>query len=280
MSAVSVIPVVVAIAAASFTWSRRARFYIRFLILILCIAFSCILAICLLPYLKLTRRDREANRWVAATMTLLSRVLLQVDVQVEGREYLEGERPAVFLCNHQSEMDMVVMGAVFPHDTVIMAKDDVKYIPLMGLYMTIAQNVFINRGNRQSAMETMARVAKILKERKMALWIYPEGTRSYQTTNEMLPLKKGAFYLAVQDQFPIIPIVTSSYHDVYNLQHGIFESGVIRVKILPPIATTGLSSSDDVRQLLEKTQSLMEKTLVDISGPLPGYAESIKIKGH
>ncbi|KAJ3330649.1 Trafficking protein particle complex 8 [Blyttiomyces sp. JEL0837] len=60
----------------------------------------------------------------------------------------------------------------------------------------------------------------------------------------MLPFKKGAFHLAIQGQMPIVPIVASSYHDVYNLKRCLFEGGLVRVKVLPPIPTAGLTTAD------------------------------------
>ena len=60
--------------------------------------------------------------------------------------------------------------------------------------------------------------------------MYPEGTRSHQIDNSLLPFKKGAFHLAIQGSIPIIPIVTSSYHPFYNENLFLFESGVIKIK--------------------------------------------------
>jgi hypothetical protein len=55
---------------------------------------------------------------------------------------------------------------------------------------------------------------------------------------------KGAFHLAIQGQIPIVPIVVASYHDIYCPREKLFESGEIRVKILPPIDTKGLETKD------------------------------------
>ncbi|KAI9327814.1 hypothetical protein DFJ73DRAFT_782754 [Zopfochytrium polystomum] len=276
------IAVVLALAAAgvvAFRLSSRVRFYVRISLFALVIGVASFLGILMVPYNMLIGRLRDSNLWIGYFAKTLGKYVCGVSVRVEGAENLSKERPAVFVVNHQSEMDLIVMGNLVQPDTVILAKDDVKYIPLVGQYMVAAQNIFINRGNRQSAIETMANVAKIMIDKKLALYVFPEGTRSYQTTNEMLPFKKGSFYLAVQGQMPIIPIVTASYHDLYCLRAGLFEGGVIRVKVLPPIETKG-KTLDDVHTLLETTQTQMQKALTEISGPLPPYAKPIKIKQH
>jgi lysophosphatidate acyltransferase len=41
------------------------------------------------------------------------------------------------------------------------------------------------------------------------MWMFPEGTRSKR--DELLPFKKGAFQVAVQNKLPVVPIVISPY---------------------------------------------------------------------
>ncbi|KAJ1552965.1 1-acylglycerol-3-phosphate O-acyltransferase [Cladochytrium tenue] len=253
---------VAALTVVAFRASRRVRFYVRMLLFMFTIALASLLGLFSVPYLATTGKLRDANSYIAAYFRILARWLLNATVRVDGREHLTPERPAVFLVNHQSEMDMVVMANIIPKDTVILNTKHVR-----------------NRGDRKSAIETMGQVAKKMEEQKVALYIFPEGTRSYQTTNEMLPLKKGAFHLAVQGQMPIIPIVAASYNDAYCLREGLFESGELKVKVLPPIPTKGLGL-DDVNDLLEKTQDLMQTTLAEISGPLPPYAKPMKKKSQ
>ncbi|KAI9345300.1 hypothetical protein BDR26DRAFT_856702, partial [Obelidium mucronatum] len=135
--------------------------------------------------------------------------------------------------------------------------------------------VFIKRQSHSSAIETITQVGVTVKERNVPIFLFPEGTRSYQTTNELLPFKKGAFHLAVGAQIPIIPIVAESYHSIYSLKNLLFEGGVIKVKVLPPISTEGMDASN-VTDLTERCRSLMLKTLIAISQPPPSYAKPLK----
>lgn len=54
------------------------------------------------------------------------------------------------------------------------------------------------------------------------LWIFPEGTRSKRVN--LLPFKKGAFHIAVQNKLPIVPVIVSPYTFI-NDQKKIFNSG-------------------------------------------------------
>ncbi|RUS12894.1 hypothetical protein BC937DRAFT_86769 [Endogone sp. FLAS-F59071] len=52
---------------------------------------------------------------------------------VEGQKYLD-ENPAVFVANHQSSMDVLMLGAVFPKDCAVVAKAEMKWYPFLGQF--------------------------------------------------------------------------------------------------------------------------------------------------
>ncbi|KAF2986855.1 hypothetical protein EK904_010921 [Melospiza melodia maxima] len=104
---------------------------------------------------------------------------------------------------------------------------------------------------------------------QVKVWVYPEGTRN--CTGDLLPFKKGAFHLAVQAQVPVIPVVYSSFTSFYNPKTKLFTSGKIKVEVLPPIETKGLTS-DDVTELSDRCFSTMRETLFRLSGH-PGQAK-------
>jgi lysophosphatidate acyltransferase len=53
---------------------------------------------------------------------------------VENEENLETEGPAVYICNHQSSVDVLLMARVFPKATSVVAKKSIKYYPILGWY--------------------------------------------------------------------------------------------------------------------------------------------------
>ncbi|KAJ3114500.1 1-acylglycerol-3-phosphate O-acyltransferase [Phlyctochytrium bullatum] len=204
--------------------------------------------------LVLVNKREQANSYIAWAMALLGSPACGVKAVVEGKEHLFGNRPAV--------------GHMFPPDSVIMAKSDLKWVPFVGWYLWAANNLFIDRNNTRNALETMKLAAEQLEKKKMGLFMFPEGTRSHQTTNNMLPFKKGAFQIAVQGQMPIVPIVVGTYYDMYSSKEFYFRGGEMKIKVLPPIETTGLTVSD-IDDLVERTRNQMVDTLREISKPVP-----------
>jgi lysophosphatidate acyltransferase len=61
----------------------------------------------------------------------------------------------------------------------------------------------VDRANSSNAVKMMHHVGEIMKRKGVALWIFPEGTRSLREENDLLKFKKGAFHLAVQGTFTV-----------------------------------------------------------------------------
>lgn len=64
--------------------------------------------------------------------------------------------------------------------------------------VTLSGAVMVDRKNSRDAVKMMHQVGEDMKRKGVSLWIFPEGTRSLNKENDMLPFKKGAFHLAVQ----------------------------------------------------------------------------------
>jgi lysophosphatidate acyltransferase len=105
-------------------------------------------------------------------------------------------------------IDILYLGAVFPRACSIMAKKELKYTPFLGQYITLGNNVFVDRTSRTDALRTFANVAETMKRKGISLFVFAEGTRSASEKPTLLPFKKGAFHLAVQGQVPVVPVVS------------------------------------------------------------------------
>ncbi|ODA80158.1 hypothetical protein RJ55_03116 [Drechmeria coniospora] len=206
------------------------------------------------------------GRWFHFTMRWTTGIRFTVD---DPRDILGTTRPAVFVGNHQSELDMLMLSKMFPKYCSVTAKIDLKPIPFLGWFMRLSGTIFINRNNSKDARHAMAGAAKEIRDKRQSVYIFPEGTRSYTKEPELLPFKKGAFHLAIQAGVPIVPCITANYSHILYLKNMVFKSGTIPIRILDPIPTKGLTSAD-VDELSRTTRELMLKELIILSAEAKG----------
>lgn len=95
--------------------------------------------------------------------------------------------------------------------------------------MTLSKTVFIDRANRATARAAFDSAAQTMRTERQSVFIFPEGTRSYTETPDLLPFKKGAFHLAIQAQVPIVPVVVANYAHVLNVKKKFFRPGVVDI---------------------------------------------------
>ncbi|KAF8165679.1 hypothetical protein B0H34DRAFT_647462 [Crassisporium funariophilum] len=219
--------------------------------------------------MSLVGRSNDVNNIVARIFYGLVHRVLDVKIEVEGAENLK-TCPAILMCNHQSMLDILIIGRLMPKQTAIMAKKSLQYTPL-GPFMTMSGTIFIDRGNSAQAIRSIEAAGERLKTTKTSLWMFPEGTRHLSQKPDMLQLKKGGFHLALNAGIPITPIVVENYWRIYR--KGIFDTGTIKVRVLPPISTTGLSAAD-VGTLATRVRDQMLETLRDISEKVPSGKRS------
>ncbi|KAF7318091.1 1-acylglycerol-3-phosphate o-acyltransferase [Mycena chlorophos] len=207
---------------------------------------------------------------VARTFFYVAGPLFGLKIEIEGEEYLRDQKdggalPAILMANHQSMLDIFPVGRTMPKRGSILSKKSIQYSPL-GPFMMLSGAVFIDRGNSASALKSLDQAVATMKSKRLSLWLFPEGTRHCEEQPTMLPFKKGGFHLAIQAGFPIVPIVFENYWRLYHKD--VFDSGVIRVKVLPPVPTTGLTTAD-IPDLMARVREQMLTTLIDISVKVP-----------
>ena len=257
-SAILIVLALVLFAVSATTSSRLASFIARFIAsyfaLLICATYGVVASL----GLRLVGKHRLAQ-WTTArafkwTMYLTTGAIFNI---VEGEEYLNSTRPAVIIGNHQSELDVLMLGAIFPRYTSVTAKKSLKKVPVLGWFMALSGTVFLDRARREEAIKAFDGAAKEMKEHKQTVFIFPEGTRSYTDKPILLPFKKGAFHLAVQAGVPIIPVVAENYSRILSLKEKRFTAGEIRVKALKPIPTVGLTAADVDRLTSEIRQKML-----------------------
>ena len=210
------------------------------------------------------RRDRRrVAHDYARMMVRLMRPPLGLRVRAEGRENLTRYSPCIYIANHQSLFDVIVLGEFYPVGTVVIGKKELRRIPFFGWLYAVTGNVLIDRSDNPSAVGRMVEAEKAITERGVSVWIFPEGTRGKEP-GTLLPFKKGAFYMAVATGVPLVPVVSGPVRPLFNPRRLRARPGTIEVRILEPIQTTGLKE-DDVPTLIRTAHDRMQAALTELS---------------
>ncbi len=181
------------------------------------------------------RSRREAVNVAGSVWGDLATSLAGVDLRVDGEEHLWSHRPAVFIFNHQSALDTILMVKLLRRDLTGVGKQELRLNPLFGPLFALAGVVFIDRKDTRSAIEALQPAVEALREGR-SLVIAPEGTRS--PTPRLGRFKKGAFHMAMQAGVPIVPVVFRNVLDALPTSALVVHPATIEAVVLPPIDTS------------------------------------------
>ena len=170
-------------------------------------------------------------------MAVASRGCLEfagVRVSIQGGAHL-AVRPAVFLFNHQSWLDVAVMARLLRHDYTGFAKDELSRVPVLADLGRSLDVVFVDRAATGVGPDYFTPVLELLS-RGVSVAVAPEGTRS--RTPMPGPFRKGAFLAARKAGVPVVPVVIRNTGRLMPRGSRMVRAGQVDVMIHPPVDTT------------------------------------------
>ncbi len=200
---------------------------------------------------------RKGADLMLSTYAELTTTLTGVSLNVEGEEHLWSHRPAVFIFNHQSGLDSLLMAQLTRRDVVGVAKKELETAPILGPLMKAAGVVFVDRGDRAKAIEAMKPAVDAMRK-GLSVVIAPEGTRS--ATKKLGKFKKGAFHMAMAAGVPIVPVVLKNALDALPRDGIVIRAATVEVVVHPPIPTADWKR-EDLDQQIAKIEALYQETL-------------------
>jgi putative phosphoserine phosphatase/1-acylglycerol-3-phosphate O-acyltransferase len=190
-----------------------------------------------LPILALTGSRRDSQNFSFSLFADTASALIGMDLSVKGEEHLWSQRPAVFVFNHQSKADIIVIAKLIRQDIAGIGKQEIKKeTPILGMVLELGGVVFIDRADAKSAIHAMSPLVDAMVKEGKSVVLAPEGTRT--VSPRMAPFKKGAFHLAMQAGVPMVPIVIHNAGDVAPKGDFVFRSATVEVEVLPPVDTS------------------------------------------
>jgi len=200
--------------------------------------------------------DRKGNaiHSIARMWARIHLWICGIRVVIKGTERIQNP-PYIFMCNHQSALDIFSLLSSLPLSFRWIAKRELFFIPFFGWAIKRAGYISLDRKNPREALKAIEEAATRIRE-GLNIIIFPEGTRSKD--GKLLPFKKGGFSLAVRSGVPIVPV---GIQGTYRLQpKGSFipkEKGIVYIRIGTPIMI-GEKNRSATGRIMEETRKQIE----------------------
>lgn len=204
------------------------------------------------------RRDKRAGTNVGIPLACdLALALSGVKLNVIGEENLWKARPAIFIGNHRSSLDPVIMGSLLRRDVTGVSKAEARLDPRMLAASLFLDPVFIDRSNSGQSREALDRLTRRIRS-GTSIMIFPEGTR--MPTPEPGAFKKGAFHMAMQAGVPVVPVVFRNAGELLAPRASVVRPGTVDVCALEPIDTSDWTP-DNLNTIVTEVRQLFVDTL-------------------
>ena len=182
-------------------------------------------------------------------------------VQIKKQTEIIYGKSYMFVSNHTSMTDIMLMLAVEKNPFVFVGKKELAKFPVFGFFYK-RTCILVDRKSPKSKRAAFESAQKRLSE-GLSICIFPEG--GVPDPSVFLDtFKNGAFRLAIEHQIPIIPLTFADNKKrfPYHFLDG-GTPGKMRVTIHEPIPTEGLT--------LEHRDQLKKETRAVISNELEAY---------
>jgi putative phosphoserine phosphatase/1-acylglycerol-3-phosphate O-acyltransferase len=187
-----------------------------------------------LPMRALGASEREATNISLSAWTSVASAIARLKLLIDGEEHLWSHRPAVFIFNHQSAVDVLITARMLREDVIGVAKKEIKHQLPMGIVFTYTGAVFIDREHVGDPRLALKPAVDALRAGRSVV-IAPEGTRSRD--GKLGSFKLGAFHMARQAGVPIVPIIIHNAQDALPYKGIVVHPAEVKVTVLPPQPT-------------------------------------------
>jgi 1-acyl-sn-glycerol-3-phosphate acyltransferase len=173
-----------------------------------------------------------------------------VRTEIKNKNNILKGKSYIIISNHQSHYDIITLVTTLGIQYRWIIKKEILKLPIFGYALYASRNIFIDRSNTTSAIESINKGFDRLPK-GVSVMVFAEGTRS--PDGQIHEFKKGGFVMAVQRKIPILPVTVNGSRHVMRKGSFTLKPGKIQIVIGDPIDTSGYTT-DTVQNLINKTR--------------------------
>lgn len=205
--------------------------------------------------LRLVQGAFKIMLWIAGTKPI-----------VIGEENVPKDQPVLYIPNHRSYFDILLIYSRVPGLTGFVSKDSMLKFYLLRDWMKKLHCLFLNRENPREGLKTILQGIENINH-GISMCIFPEGTRN-KVEGELLPFKEGSLKMAEKTGCLVIPVALTNTAEIFENHIPWLHSCKVVIEYGTPIDPKTLSRQeqkhlgamcrDRIQEMLEKNKSLIE----------------------
>lgn len=181
-----------------------------------------------------------------------------VKITVKGKENIPDEA-ALFVGNHRSYFDILIMYIQCERLTGFVAKDAIEKVPSLRVWMRYLYCLFLDRKDPRAGMKTILQAIEYIKQ-GVSICIFPEGTRNDGEELSVLPFKEGSFKITTKTGCPIVPVSINNSAEIFENHIPRMKKTHVILEYGTPIYPNELSKEDQ-KFIGAKCQKIIEDTI-------------------
>lgn len=167
----------------------------------------------------------------------------------------------VYILNHRSVFDIVLFYSLMKKHTAFIAKKELRKVPFLSTWMTLANCYFLDRTDIRQGMETILKGIDNINN-GISMAIFPEGTRNKdrEDLTSLLPFHAGSFKLAQRTGAPVVPAVFFNTAEIFENHVPWMKKTRVLLNVEKPVRY-GDVPKEEQRFIPDRVYQIMRETL-------------------
>lgn len=181
--------------------------------------------------LLLMPRGRPAARMASAALRIYFG-LIGCRINIVGEENVNAHGACLYVSNHTSYSDVLVIMALFHSDYRFVAKSEINDMPFIGTFLRKLGHFAFERSKLRARSRQAEQIEQALL-RGESIFVFAEGT--FTAEPGIRPFQLGAFRAAVKTGRPIVPVAIQGARRFHRDGSFLPKPSRINVTVCPPL---------------------------------------------
>ena len=178
------------------------------------------------------KRDRAVFR-LARFVFVSLRFFSGAKVNITGLEKIPKDTPVMYVGNHRSFYDIILLYSYLPPLCGFVAKESLFKIPVLRFWMKYMNCIGINRTDPREGLKSILAAIDHIKE-GISVFIFPEGTRG-PSDDSVMPYKEGSFKIATKSGCMVVPVALNNTAQIFENHMPFVKKAKVNIEILDPV---------------------------------------------